>query len=193
MRTPYPSAWVFQVAALGSYYGLHANGEAFGVFSKKLCSVIQELLSVGGVRLSAYAEATTLARVFTSHTTQKPASLSVDLNVYGKREAAAQVGAVLSSSKTYLQQPLFGLEQALYYNPHFLHMQELSGQYVTQTPLIPTHTEYGLEQHGQTSQTTTSQPQIDANKEISHVMNTLSHTTLQQVVADKCVKATLRT
>ncbi|KAI1121432.1 SNF2 family N-terminal domain-containing protein [Nemania abortiva] len=46
--------------------------------------------------------------------------LPAEVNIYGARTNAKEVGAVLSKSRLFLQKPRHGLDSAEYYNPHIL-------------------------------------------------------------------------
>lgn len=105
-------------------------------------------------------------------------TIKVDVNVYGNRASAAKVGEVLSSFGVCLQQPASEIENITYYNPHFLHVEELLGLGpVQETPRFEMDTQISAGDQGVGSQSpaTPVPEQGDNSTEISNVLGSLSH------------------
>lgn len=107
-----------------------------------------------------------------------PTILAIDINIYGKREDAYKAGEILYSSGICLQQPVCDPEQFTYYNPHFLHVEELMGLGpVQETPKfkIDTKTNINTREVKSSSPATPAPEQVDTSTEISNVLSSLSH------------------
>ncbi|KAI2626751.1 SNF2 family N-terminal domain-containing protein [Hypoxylon sp. NC1633] len=156
-----PSALIqrFHVCPDGAYYGLslESSGIVFSIFSRKTCEELKHLLSEGPLRLEAYG---------------------LDINIYGARDDAQQVGKKLSSLGLTLQQPLYGLDDVTYYNPHFLHVQELFGHYVAETPRLDLRAVIPLSSSKQDAIPEEPKAQVDADTEVDSILNSLSHHTV---------------
>ncbi|RYP46657.1 hypothetical protein DL768_007170 [Monosporascus sp. mg162] len=183
---------IFPVSRIGSYFGLDYSGAVFAVFNRKTCLLIDEMQAKHRVQLYAYTEPETLKRALASHTSKSPAIISVDLNIYGERQDATDVGRVLSSHKLFLQQPIHKPESATYYCPHFLHVQEVLGQSLTETPwfeLCRPQQLLSQQQNGPRA----SEHLLDAHAEPASIFNSLSqHAYLHKRAADKGIKTTLK-
>ena len=99
------------------------------------------------------------------------AIMTLDINLYGVREDAKQVGSILASSGICLQQPTCGLEGVIYYNPHFLHVKEVMGETVLETQLIP----LGQEDRETVTSKAANKEQVDAATELTCILNSLAH------------------
>lgn len=164
----------YPVVAQSLVYGLYAHGSIFAVFNKTSSQYMQQLVKVNGVRLEGL-----ISRGHFSAACAKAATtISVEVNVYGKREEAYRAGDILSRFGVYLQQPVCGLEQSTYYNPHFLHVEELLGLGpVQETPRFKIETKIHMIASGacSSSPATPVPEQDDAPTEISNVLSSLSH------------------
>ncbi|RYP19481.1 hypothetical protein DL765_003321 [Monosporascus sp. GIB2] len=144
------------------------------------------------VQLQAYTEPETLKHALASYTLANPAIVSVDLNIYGERHDATDVGRVLSSHGLFLQQPVHKPQSATYYCPHFLHVQEVLGQSVTETPWFELCRPQQLlseQQNGPRA----PEHLVDAHAEPASIFNSLSqHAYLHKRAADKGIKTTLK-
>ncbi|KAK8069383.1 hypothetical protein PG994_005999, partial [Apiospora phragmitis] len=128
----------FAVTPIMSYYGLEHYDTIFALISKTNCAVINQIYGYHNVQLRAFVHHSIFKHAISSHSAKHPATLKVDINVYGVRDEAYSVGKVLSSGGLMLQQPSHGLEGITYYNPHFLHIRECEaggGGHVEKTPL----------------------------------------------------------
>lgn len=136
---------------------------------------MHQLVKVDGVRLEGFIS----QRLFLKAREKGANTIPVDINVYGKRENAFSVGNVLSSFGVDLQQPVCGLEDAAYYNPHFFHVEELLGLGpVHQTPLLKISAKVDTNTHGVESSVAATPEQdgnLDISTEINSVLRSLSH------------------
>jgi SWI/SNF-related matrix-associated actin-dependent regulator of chromatin subfamily A3 len=130
------SFYTFQVSQYGACYGLYSSGNVCAFLNKKICTEIKELHAAMGpdaLRFEAYAQSDHWNPAFESYDVIRSPIVTVDLNIYGSRENAHQLGKLLAKYGISLQQPLFGLAGYNYYNPHFLHVPEFLGE--TMRPL----------------------------------------------------------
>ncbi|KAK2605749.1 hypothetical protein N8I77_008564 [Diaporthe amygdali] len=171
------SFYRYSVVAQGQVYGLSAQDEVFAVFNKKACHYMHQLSNVDGVRLEGFIA---LRQIFAA---RKKASITmpvmaVDINIYGKREDAFPVGKILSSFGICLQQPVYGLENTTYYNPHFLHVDEFLGLGPAhETPRFQIRARADTNSHEvEFSDPSTPEPeQDDIPTEVDNVLSSLSH------------------
>lgn len=172
---------------------MECAGVIFALISKTNCAVITQLLRSQTVQLQAFVQCSVVERILSSHRRKNPAILKVDVNVYGTRDEASGVGKILSSGGLTLQQPINGLDGITYYNPHFLHIPELEGRYIEETP------KYNLSQ-AQRPQTREKGPRpagedaaSDGDTKIETIFNGLAHAQqLQKRVTDQGIKTVLQ-
>lgn len=164
----------YSVVSKGLVYGLCAQGDIFAVFNKTVSQYMHQLFEVNGSSLEGLISR---AR-FLAARTKAANTISVDLNIYGKRENACKAGDILSSFGVYLQQPVYGLEQFTYYNPHFLHVEEFLGLGpVQETPKFKILNKTDTDARGVDSDSpaTPVPEEGDGPVEISSVLSSLSH------------------
>lgn len=172
----FASSYRYSIIARGTVYGLRisANDETFAVFNKKTSRYMHQLVEMGVIRFEGLvSQARFLAAREEASTT-----LTLDINVYGERENAYKAGDILSRSGICLQQPVCGLEHYTYYNPHFLHVEDLLGPSPAQeTPRIKLDTKTDPRAHevDSNSRTTPDPEQGDTSTEINNVLSSLSH------------------
>lgn len=146
----------------------------FAVFNKTASQYMRQLVEVDGVRLVGLIS----RGQFLTARDKASTTISVDVNVYGKREDAHRAGDILSGFGVCLQQPICGLEWFAYYNPHFLHVEELLGLGpVQETPRFEFDTKTGVNARGgdYNSPATPVPEQAEDPTEISNVLSSLSH------------------
>ncbi|KAI1376892.1 SNF2 family N-terminal domain-containing protein [Hypoxylon crocopeplum] len=81
----------------------------------------------------------------------------------------------------------------MYYNPHFLHVQEVFGHYVAETPLLPLGMTPPTMGSGACSLLEASRSQVDEDTEVNSILNSLSHhAVLQRQIAIKGLKTPLK-
>ncbi|KAK8044967.1 hypothetical protein PG993_004991 [Apiospora rasikravindrae] len=177
----------FAVSPITSYYGLEHSGAIFALISKTNCAIFSQLFGGHHVQLQAFVHDSVLRHALTSHSAKHPATLKVDINVYGVREEAYGVGKVLSSGGLTLQQPTHGLEGITYYNPHFLHIQEFEGEHVEETPRYKLSLSQGTHPEEQ-SLRKSAEGIAGGDIEIETIFNGLTHTQqLQRQAADRVI------
>lgn len=154
--------------------GLTSGDNVFAVFNKTASQYMQNLAEIDGV----YLEGLVNHGRFLAARAKDETTIKVDVNVYGNRASAATAGEVLSSSGVYLQQPASEMEHISYYNPHFLHVEELLGLGpVQETPRFEMDTQISLGDRGVESHSpaTPVAEQGDGTTDISNVLSSLSH------------------
>lgn len=150
------------------------NDYIFAVFNKTASRYMHQLAKMGVIHFEGLiSQARFLAAREEAATT-----LTLEINVYGEREDACKAGDILSRSGVCLQQPVFGLEHHTYYNPHFLHVEDLLGPSPAQeTPRfkLDMKTDPRAHEVDSNSPTTPEPEQGDTSTEISNVLSSLSH------------------
>ncbi|KAK8084663.1 hypothetical protein PG997_005934 [Apiospora hydei] len=180
------------VSPITSYYGLEYTGTIFALISKANCAIFNQLFRSHHVQLRAFVHHSALKHAISSHSEKHPATLKVDINVYGVRDEAYGVGKVLSSGGLTLQQPTHGLEGTTYYNPHFLHIRECEGEDVEETPRYDLRTAQGTRPEEQ-SLRKSAKDTAGGDAEIEAIFNSLTHTQqLQKRAADRGIRTTLQ-
>lgn len=172
--TEVPSFYRYPVVAQGQVHGLCTHHDIFAVFNKTASQYMHQLVEMDGVRLEGLISRSQ----FLAARARNETTISVEVNVYGKREEACNVGDVLSRCGVYLQQPAYELEHTTYYNPHFLHIQELLGLGPAQeTPKFKfgMPTDANVRQVGSNSLATPTTEPGDTSTEISNVLSSLTH------------------
>ena len=118
--------------------------------------------------------------------------VTFDLNIYGPRRSAADVGRALSRAKLFLQRPIVDVKGVVYYNPHYLHAAELLGEEVSETPVnLVTHRPH--QNHPNTTEQAKETAQSDVHQdtntaELDIILNSLSHHhVLEKSLADQRV------
>ncbi|KAK3316035.1 SNF2 family N-terminal domain-containing protein [Apodospora peruviana] len=185
LRQEPPSVYdysAFQSFKIGAHSGTFVlelpSGEKLATLNKKTCRDIQLLLDGRDLRFHAYVEIDQWDNAVRAWRDEKStAILSMDINIYGSQKDAAQVGKILADNRTYLQQPNHGIEGTAYYNPHYLHVEDLLGKVSSETPILQMQdiapspqledpTEHGSQEEEQ---------QLDESQEIDSILNSLSH------------------
>ena len=171
----------FDICQHGAFYALDSLGAKFAVLNKKVCQDIKALLAGRDLRLQAY-----VSREEWTHTGQQwerekaAAVVNFDLNIYGSRKDANDVGKILSSAMLFLQRPLYGIGgNVVYYNPHYLHAEEIRGNEVSETP-ISIAQDKPSDSHGDAEGQAKKavQDEVDQTSdtgEIDTILNSLSH------------------
>ncbi|KAK8130902.1 snf2 family domain-containing protein [Apiospora sp. TS-2023a] len=180
------------ISPIASYYGMEYSGTLFAKISKTNCAVIKQLYGFQNIQLRAFVPYTVLVNALSSHSEKNPATLKVDINVYGNREQAYSAGKTLSSGGLMLQQPIHGLEGVKYYNPHFLHIRECEGNHVEETPQYDLMLSQGTHSEEQNFRRSAEGVTI-RDTEIETIFNGLTHAQqLQKRAADRGVRTILQ-
>ncbi|KAK8851008.1 SNF2 family N-terminal domain-containing protein [Apiospora arundinis] len=112
----------FAVVQDGGFLTLDFLGTKFGRLNKGLCKGLHGLVAQNQVLVQAFIPSSDLVTAMRSPTGQNPKHLPAEINIYGPKAIAREIGATLSKFSIFLQMPRHGLETAEYYNPHILRM-----------------------------------------------------------------------
>jgi hypothetical protein len=169
-----PACYCFSVSKYGNYYGLWSKGSLVAILDKKTCGMISGLardINRGTISIEAFIDIAKWSASISSGSK----TITLDINVYGQQKNARQIGRVLNSVSISLQQPLFGLEGFVYYNPHFLHVDGIQGADIHATPLL--HIELDDAEVSSSARDTTrvKTATIGAKKEVESILDSLSH------------------
>lgn len=172
----------------GDYFSLEYDGSKFARLNKRSCSDLQALVTQRQVRFKAYLQNKEWAAAVQSwHQRQTSSLFSVEINIYGARADAEEVGNILSKSGTFLQLPRYGLDDAVYYNPHFLRIEG----YSEQVPL-ETHPSAIVDVVGTPDRTVEEEPQVNDSVVVDSILDSLSHHVfLRQITVDRRIKSEL--
>lgn len=96
------------------------DGTAFALLNAHAAKVLNSIIELPSVELEALANLNTLRETIYRAAKASDATLRVNINVYGSREARKEVGCHLSAGKIYLQQPDQQRPGSIYDNPHVL-------------------------------------------------------------------------
>jgi len=107
------------------------DGNQFGILRSDMTEVLERLLKQSPpFELEAVASTTRLREQIAVATKPNEAIVQVNINIYGPRDRAKEIGDELSDRKQWLQKPDFFKAQYEYFNPHHLHFPELESQMV---------------------------------------------------------------
>ncbi|GAW19058.1 hypothetical protein ANO14919_085420 [Xylariales sp. No.14919] len=120
------SAQAFDIVQEGDYFALERDDIKFGRLNKGLCKQLHEIVSKYQVRIQAFVSTNDWNTTMSSWNHENPTFLLAEINVYGTRANAQDVGDVLSKFKIFLQMPQHSLGNAEYYNPHILRIEGCS-------------------------------------------------------------------
>lgn len=178
----------FQVVNEGNFYSLEYHGNKFAVLNKKTCSDLQSVFDVRQVRFTAYVQSKEWSNALKSWSKNKNSTtLAVEINIYGMRDVADEVGKVLSAAGTFLQQPRYGLDGISYYNPHYFRIPGFSAADSVDTPIL-TINDLG----SAPVQNTRPDDRNDASIEVTSILDSLSHhNILKERVADVRIRQPL--
>ncbi|KAK4174094.1 hypothetical protein QBC36DRAFT_358278 [Triangularia setosa] len=108
--------------------------------------------------------------------------VNFDLNIYSCRRHATNAGKLLSQFKLFLQQPRFGVNGLIYYNPHYLHPEEVLGKEVLDKPLnFAQKQAHDTDFHAKKQAKTVAQDEIHQTNDtvqINTMLNSLSHNSI---------------
>lgn len=107
------------------------GGNDLGFLKEHLTKALEGLLRQSDLELEGVAMAWRLRERIGKADKGRDAIVNVNINVYGPRPKAAEVGDDLSRHKVWLQRPDDIRPQIPYHNPHFLHFADLE-----ETPFI---------------------------------------------------------
>ncbi|KAK0669910.1 SNF2 family N-terminal domain-containing protein [Cercophora samala] len=187
----------FKILEHGAFYALDFHGIRFAVLKKKICESFKALPRDMEISLQAFISREEWGKMINRWEEENmSAVVNFDLNIYGLREHAVDVGRALSKEQLFLQQPCFGLDGYTYYNPHYLHPEEILGKEVSETP-IPLHNNQSHDTHLTASDEPSKvmEDEIHPNNdtaEINTILNSLSYySILAKSLADRSIIRTV--
>lgn len=117
----------------------HDNTD-FGILNTHTSKALEGLIDRPSIQFDALAPMLTIRETIGRSTKASDAVLRVNINVYGPKEAAKDVGSLLSAYKVYLQRPDIQRMGALYDNPHLLKFSDMQMPSLEdQVEATPTH------------------------------------------------------
>jgi SWI/SNF-related matrix-associated actin-dependent regulator of chromatin subfamily A3 len=160
----------FQVVPDGDYFSLEHYGNKFAVLNKKTSSDFRAVLQSQQVRLHAYVEGKEWSKPVKLWQNNTSNIITVEINIYGAREIADEVGKVISTFGTFLQPPRYGLYGVGYYNPHYFRVPGFANVESLDTPIIT------IEEPSSFSiQSTAPDERGDPSREVLSILDSLSH------------------
>ncbi|KAI3335700.1 SNF2 family N-terminal domain-containing protein [Ustulina deusta] len=116
----------FDVAQEGDYFALKHGGSTFGRLNKGLCRHLRDLVSKQQVCIQAFVSTNDWDTAMSSWSRRTTTYPLAEINIYGARASAEEVGSILSKYRLFLQMPQHGLDNVEYYNPHILRIEGYS-------------------------------------------------------------------
>lgn len=116
-----------------TYFVLQSSsGVGVAVLNTYLSTVLRDLHEGASVRYEAFVDGVRWSEKMQAwKSTGKAGILSVDINIYGRREDSKDAGQKLSKARLYLQHPHRGDDNAIYENPHFLSLPNVPDLRIT--------------------------------------------------------------
>jgi len=176
----------FQIVPDGSYWSLAQFGNKFAILTKKMCTVLRAALSGRQLRLRAYVQSKEWFSAVKSWQNNKNfLVLTGEINVYGAREIADEVGRVLSTFDTFLQQPRYGLDGIAYYNPHYFRIPGFSDANSLDMPILAIENTISVPVQN-------TRPESNPSLEVTSILDGLSHHEfLNENVVDRRIRSAL--
>lgn len=179
------SAQSFTVVQEGDYFALEYGKYKFARLSKGLCCNLRALVTERQVCIRAFVPNKDWTTAVRSWSNQTPKLLPVDINVYGSREDAEEVGRTLSKSGTFLQFPRYGLDGAKYYNPHLFRIEGYPEQ-------VPIETVHWPAEGVIPDRSVEEETQLNDSLVVDSILDSLSHhVPLREIPVDSRIKSTL--
>ncbi|KAI0157993.1 SNF2 family N-terminal domain-containing protein [Hypoxylon sp. FL1284] len=116
----------FNVVREGNFLTLEYWGVKFGCLNKRLCRCLNDLIAQNLVHVQVYIPTEDLTKAMQSQYANIPNHLPAEINIYGAKANAREIGDILSKSGVFLQMPQYGRNIAEYYNPHILRIEGYS-------------------------------------------------------------------
>jgi SWI/SNF-related matrix-associated actin-dependent regulator of chromatin subfamily A3 len=127
------SAQYLAVVQEGNYFALEFDGHKFAHLNKGLSRALRAVVTARQIRIQAYVSKKDWTIGVQSWPGKASALFPVEINLYGTRSDAEEVGRILSKSGIFLQFPQYGLNGVEYHNPHLLRMEGYSEQIPIET------------------------------------------------------------
>ncbi|KAM0210012.1 hypothetical protein ACHAQD_009889 [Fusarium lateritium] len=175
----------FDLVNEGDYFAVSDGIRTFARLTKGLSKTLHALDGGPHVRLRAYLPEDAMR---TNHLFVQDL-LPVEINLYGARDDAKKIGAILSEMGTFLQFPQYGLESVEYHNPHFFRVEGYSEQIPIETPLPSRQDQDQVENFGQDRN---DEGEGDASDVVESILDSLSyHTILRDSPVDYRIRTVL--
>ncbi len=171
------SSQSFAVVPEGDFFALELHGERFGRLNNGLCRQLHELVTGSHVQIKAYTSNDDLVTTLSSWHPGRTELLPVEINIYGVRDGAQVVGAVLSKSGLFLQLPRYGLDGFEHYNPQFLRIEGYLESSCPKTPILPE-----ADSIETLDRTVGNGTQVNDSEMVDSIFNSLSHHVHQREV-----------
>lgn len=115
--------WSFGITKDNSQlYLMFLGGTQFGQLNERITKALDSIIDLPSVQLEALVDLVALRETMCRAIKASDATIRVNINVYGTREARKEVGDRLSRSKIYLQHPDQIRGASIYDNPHVLQL-----------------------------------------------------------------------
>jgi SWI/SNF-related matrix-associated actin-dependent regulator of chromatin subfamily A3 len=115
--------WSFGITKhIPQLYLTFPDGTQFGLLNERTTKALDNIIDLPSVQLEALVDLVALRETMCRAIRASDATIRVNINVYGTREARKEVGDLLSRSKIYLQHPDQIRGTSIYDNPHVLQL-----------------------------------------------------------------------
>ncbi|KAF7532372.1 hypothetical protein G7054_g8020 [Neopestalotiopsis clavispora] len=120
---PKGSVQSFAVIEEGDFLTLRHEHVKFGRLNKGLCRHLHDLVANAHLNLQALIPTKDLFTALRSRKSQMPEYLPAEINVYGPKADATEIGSIMSRSGIFLQLPLHGIGAIEYFNPQMIRIE----------------------------------------------------------------------
>ncbi|KAF2492652.1 hypothetical protein BU16DRAFT_620011 [Lophium mytilinum] len=181
-RVPNGSVKAFSLTQEGDYFTLEYGGHHFARLSKGLCSTFRAISITQQVHFRAFVQEKDW-----NVAEAPPTNFALELNVYGPKDKADEVGKILSKQHQFLQKPRYEMEGVEYYNPQLLrlngHLEPVANEFVDLS-------REGLAQMA--SSRVEDQPNVPESTAVDSILDSLSHNvSLRSIPVDGRIKSVL--
>jgi SWI/SNF-related matrix-associated actin-dependent regulator of chromatin subfamily A3 len=115
--------WSFGITKdTSQLYLIFRDGTRLGLLNAHTAKALDSITNLPSVQLDALVDLVALRETMCRATKASDATIRVNINVYGTREARKEVGDQLSRGKVYLQHPDQKRGASIYDNPHVLQL-----------------------------------------------------------------------
>lgn len=171
----------FAVVQEGDYFTLDFLGVKFGRLNKGLSKGLHDLVAQNQIFVQAFIPSNDLVTAMQCCNGRTPGQLPAEINIYGSKANAREIGAALSKAGIFLQKPQHGLEIAEYYNPHILRMDGYPDLLPYEEPQEFTN------EAQETSERTTGAPRESTRRsdtaEVDLILDSLAHHPILREIA----------
>lgn len=135
---PFPGHFAMTIAKTDDYIAVIFNDKTvFGEPNTHMSEVLLKLLERDSLTFEVITNVSNTIETIGKAEKANDAVVRVDINIYGPRSVAKEVGQQLSKNKVYLQRPNYWRDGAEYDNPHFLKLPSIKSA-DTASSFIPT-------------------------------------------------------